>query len=280
LKGWVMMDKACDRCYNPLMRSPRNQAPVEIVCASCDQSAAGPSSQLDSHINTVESSNASISLGGESRSVAEVSTPMTDFSEGLPSPPLPLPPPETEELLHRRAQSDQASAEIGRRLLQGWTMLADECPRSTCYGIPLVRPPRSKDGTISKTKECVVCGTNYNPDGVHREPEVQHHPPTIPSVPSEQMVLLENRGPTEHLGINTPSKPISKPVENPPTTTEDSLTFSSAILTNAIFTLTDQLKSLNSKRPIPYSEMKALAETISALARALQEIQVANKGLY
>jgi len=39
-------------------------------------------------------------------------------------------------------------------------MLADECPRSTCYGIPLVRPPktgRDKD----PRKECVVCGTVY-----------------------------------------------------------------------------------------------------------------------
>jgi len=39
-------------------------------------------------------------------------------------------------------------------------MLADECPRSTCYGIPLVRPPKSgRDKDPSK--ECVVCGTVY-----------------------------------------------------------------------------------------------------------------------
>lgn len=55
---------------------------------------------------------------------------------------------ETEESIRRRQQSDFASSEIGRRLLKGWTMLADECPGSTCYGIPLVRPQtagRDKD---------------------------------------------------------------------------------------------------------------------------------------
>lgn len=55
-------------------------------------------------------------------------------------------------------------------------MLADECPRSTCYGIPLVRPPRAgrdreppkvcscsvttKETNLSQ-QECVVCGTVY-----------------------------------------------------------------------------------------------------------------------
>lgn len=146
-----MTEKACDRCYNPLMRSPRNQVPVEIVCVSCgQQTVAGSSSHPVLHAKTVESNTSSISFEGESQSAAEISTPVTEFSEGLLSPS--LPPLETEEILHRRAQSDQASAEIGRRLLQGWAMLADECPHATCYGIPLVRPPRSKDGTVSKTK--------------------------------------------------------------------------------------------------------------------------------
>ena len=43
----------------------------------------------------------------------------------------------------RREQSDRASSEIGKRLLQGWTMLGDECPSENCYGVPLVRPPRA-----------------------------------------------------------------------------------------------------------------------------------------
>jgi len=48
-------------------------------------------------------------------------------------------------------------------------MLADECPRRTCYGVPLVRPPnagREKD----PRKECVVCGTVY-PAAIEKKPQ-------------------------------------------------------------------------------------------------------------
>ena len=81
------------------------------------------------------------------------STPPTDISSSHPHDPrdegFVLPPP-TEAMLARRAQSDYASAEIGKKLLQGWAMLADECPNSTCYGVPLLRPPRRlTDGNLS-----------------------------------------------------------------------------------------------------------------------------------
>ena len=53
------------------------------------------------------------------------STPATDAS----SPRTPdLRFIETPEIIARREQNDSASAEMGRRLLQGWAMLADECP--------------------------------------------------------------------------------------------------------------------------------------------------------
>lgn len=78
------------------------------------------------------------------------STPPTDLSPPS-SPPFNLPPP-TEETLRRRAQSDHASQEIGNKMLQGWTMLADECPNPTCYGIPLVRAP----GAVQKVCQPVL----------------------------------------------------------------------------------------------------------------------------
>lgn len=70
------------------------------------------------------------------------STPPTDLSSTLSSPTF-APPVETEDMIRRRQQSDQASTEIGKRLLKGWTMLADECPNTRCYGVPLVRPPKT-----------------------------------------------------------------------------------------------------------------------------------------
>lgn len=54
-----------------------------------------------------------------------------------------MPVQDTEDIRRRREQSDRASQEIGNRLLQGWAMLADECPGPTCYGVPLVRPPKA-----------------------------------------------------------------------------------------------------------------------------------------
>lgn len=36
-------------------------------------------------------------------------------------------------------------------MLKGWAMLADECPGSDCYGIPLVRPPKA-GGSIDPRK--------------------------------------------------------------------------------------------------------------------------------
>lgn len=74
--------------------------------------------------------------------ISRSSTPPTEISEALSSPIF-SPPPETAETRRRREQSDRASSEIGKKLLKGWAMLADECPNVTCYGVPLVRPPKS-----------------------------------------------------------------------------------------------------------------------------------------
>jgi len=39
-------------------------------------------------------------------------------------------------------------------------MLAEECPNSTCFGVPLVRPPKVGGGKDSR-KECVICHGVY-----------------------------------------------------------------------------------------------------------------------
>ena len=89
-------------------------------------------------------------------------TPPTEESHGPGSPTFAL-PAETEESIRRRQQSDFASAEIGNRLLKGWAMLADECPRSTCHGIPLVRPPKTgRDKDPRKVCFCEVIMNKAN----------------------------------------------------------------------------------------------------------------------
>lgn len=109
---------------------------------------------------------------------SRASTPPTEFSSTLSSPTF-APPVETAESIRRRQQSDTASAEIGKRLLKGWAMLAEECPNSRCFGVPLVRPPKAGGGKDSKkvhhndtlwiarqlntttSQECVICHGVY-----------------------------------------------------------------------------------------------------------------------
>ncbi|KAF4602160.1 hypothetical protein EYR40_005364 [Pleurotus pulmonarius] len=88
------------------------------------------------------------------------STPPTEVSIRADSPDFEL-PPESEASRRRREQSDRASSEIGKRLLKGWAMLAEECPNVDCYGVPLVRPPNSSPGIKDPRMECVVCTNVY-----------------------------------------------------------------------------------------------------------------------
>ncbi|KAG1755786.1 hypothetical protein EDB19DRAFT_1625498 [Suillus lakei] len=156
IKGWVLTDTTCPSpaCRGvPLMRSPNNGSPVTHFCANCN----GPQQSTSTQSN---SSSADSSSTFESNS--RPSTPPTEMSSALSSPTF-APPIDTEETIRRRQQSDQASAEIGKRLLKGWAMLGEECPNIRCYGIPLVRPPKGGEERDPR-KECVICGTVYVTD--------------------------------------------------------------------------------------------------------------------
>ncbi|EGO00003.1 hypothetical protein SERLA73DRAFT_180361 [Serpula lacrymans var. lacrymans S7.3] len=154
LKGWILTDTSCPTpgCRIPLMRSPNGTTPQTYFCANCD-GFSQPSTSAVSDALSQTSSNSSHSEYNRS------STPPTEVTSALSSPTF-APGVETEEALRRRQQSDFASAEIGKRLLKGWAMLGEECPNIRCYGVPLVRPPRT-GGDRSPLKECVVCGTSY-----------------------------------------------------------------------------------------------------------------------
>ena len=149
-----MTDKSCDTCANPLMRTPRNKRPLQVVCVVCGEQREAIDSSSSPLLtrNILSKDNISSSPTSDTPSVEDVSTPATDISRELPTPEFHLPLMDTEESLRRRAQSDRASTVIGQRLLQGWAMLAEECPRPTCFGIPLIRPPRSGDGSVSKSR--------------------------------------------------------------------------------------------------------------------------------
>ena len=125
------------------MRSPNAQTPVVHFCVSCDGDPSQAPGQPSAQRRPSQISN--VTTASTRRSASRTSTPPTDLPSDIESPPL-HPIVDTDAILRRRQQSDRASAEIGNRLLNGWAMLADECPNPECYGVPLVRPPKPGGG--------------------------------------------------------------------------------------------------------------------------------------
>ncbi|KAJ3785090.1 hypothetical protein GGU10DRAFT_395390 [Lentinula aff. detonsa] len=190
LKGWILTDSPCPQCKNiPLMRSPKNQTPTVHFCANCDGDAqrSGNSSLLSFHhslhlskMYTVVQTSTSPSLTSNSsisprNTHSRSSTPATEISD-VPSSPTFSIPAETPESRRRREQSDRASSEIGNRLLKGWALLGEECVNEDCFGIPLVRPPKSSGENqrvrLQSHKECVICGRLYVGEGELVEAEL------------------------------------------------------------------------------------------------------------
>ncbi|KII94782.1 hypothetical protein PLICRDRAFT_148974 [Plicaturopsis crispa FD-325 SS-3] len=161
LKGWVLTDTTCPNpgCSIPLMRSPAARSPVVHFCANCDGDPATKNAGSVAPTAPQPIPQPSPSVSSSSVAISRTSTPPTELSSTLSSPTF-APPIDTEESLRRRQQSDAASSEIGKRLLKGWAMLADECPNPRCYGVPLVRPPKAGGGRDPR-KECVICSTVY-----------------------------------------------------------------------------------------------------------------------
>jgi len=125
------------------MRSPNGQTPVVHFCVSCDGDPSQAPAQSSAQRRPSQISN--VTTLSTNLSASRTSTPPTDLPSDLESPPL-HPIIDTDAILRRRQQSDRASTEIGNRLLNGWAMLADECPNPECYGVPLVRPPKPGGG--------------------------------------------------------------------------------------------------------------------------------------
>ncbi|KAK7696640.1 hypothetical protein QCA50_001298 [Cerrena zonata] len=172
----------------PLMRTPAAYSTVSWYCASCDSSK----NTLNDTTDTT-SSTSSASVNGSLDHVSRPSTPPTEVSSTFSSPV--FAPVDTEEILRRRQQSDLASVEIGKRMLKGWAMLADECPNSECFGIPLVRPPKAGGGKDPR-KECVICHTIWvnRPNGGPLARQDSSQSETTPIAgPSRQLNLDGNQ---------------------------------------------------------------------------------------
>ncbi|KAF9469121.1 hypothetical protein BDZ94DRAFT_1304250 [Collybia nuda] len=294
LKGWVLTDKSCPTpgCSVPLMRSPSGRTPIIHFCANCDNGTGVP--QPTPTISISDSSSTRNSASQISRS----STPPTEVSSVLSSPVF-APPVETEESIRRREQSDRASQEIGKRLLKGWAMLGDECTNSGCYGVPLVRPPKT-GGEKDPRKVCVICGSVYlteidwdgrerlisaglrpvNPDasGVmgtlnpHENTEVREEPTPIPrNTPAAQLAGTINTSGSfsipgdMHLADNSTQAGG----------VQETLEVSSRALQSTIHTLSAHLSTLSSMNGyiVDPSSIGLTADTIGKVTQALSYVR-------
>ncbi|KAF7331981.1 Sjogrens syndrome scleroderma autoantigen 1 family protein [Mycena kentingensis (nom. inval.)] len=262
LRGWILTDRTCPapHCSVPLMRSPSARTPVLHFCASCDGPPDAPRSRTvqTPALRQPQSSAASTS---SSSHLSRSSTPPTEVTEGSASE-FAL-PPESAESRQRREQSDMASTEIGKRLLKGWAMLADECPN--CFGIPLVRPPNA-GGERDPRKECVLCGRVYvtEVDWAGREALVLEKPAEVtPAIP----VII----PEAQAVPTPPNVPVAVPVvASSPSSLAATLEQSIHGLEDALRSLTGRLTSLTAGQA-DSSSITNVADAISAVVKAIAQ---------
>lgn len=114
---------------------------VDVLAVQMTNSSAQAAQHHPSEEVTPSQATSSPTISSSSHP-SRISTPPTELSSTVSSPTFAL-PVETAESQRRREQSDTASSEIGKRLLKGWAMLAEECSNAGCYGVPLVRPPKA-----------------------------------------------------------------------------------------------------------------------------------------
>lgn len=106
-------------------------------------------------------------------------TPPTPHSRLNTPPPLPptMPAADAQVQAARRAQTDRASALLAQKMLQGWTLLGEECSNESCHSVPLMRRPPvkkpTKDGEeasgtlklVDPRRHCVICQRDYVSEG-------------------------------------------------------------------------------------------------------------------
>ncbi|KAH6914988.1 hypothetical protein BKA70DRAFT_561679 [Coprinopsis sp. MPI-PUGE-AT-0042] len=195
------------------------------------------------------------------------------------------PPPETEESRRRRAQSDRASEELGRRLLRGWAMLGEECPSSGCYGVPLMRPPNKGDER-SPNKECVICGNIYTTDAAGHlvstsAPETSAA--TLPLPSSSRRDTIEQLPTTRSVAPHPdPSKSIHAAAHAPSrgVVSVPLPVLLSETSTSLQFTLGSLSTNLTTLAPSSFQNPEAIsraANAISEVAQALRHVEQLRK---
>jgi uncharacterized Zn finger protein (UPF0148 family) len=135
LQGWTLLAESCpsDGCNVPLVRSGKG----DTYCCSCQV-------HFDAELNPLPPTAAQQAVPkASSSSSASSSQPKQEPSASVNEPMQETSPP---------AKPKDRSQLIADKLLAGWAMLNDVCPRPGCEGVPLVK---SRDGRMW----CVSCDT-------------------------------------------------------------------------------------------------------------------------
>eukprot|EP00981_Chlorochromonas_danica_P012349 scaffold4845_cov159-Ochromonas_danica.AAC.1 len=133
LSGWKMLAICCPLCHMALfskdgeMRCAKCELPVKMETGSCGSHAFPDVETIDEH----------------SESAVVESAPLLTYDEMK------------REYAEKRKRSDTASAKLGQKLLEGWTMMAEYCPGVECAYSPLV----SRDGGLLVI--CPVCEVGF-----------------------------------------------------------------------------------------------------------------------
>ncbi|KAI0773847.1 hypothetical protein C8Q74DRAFT_1316848 [Fomes fomentarius] len=288
LKGWVLTDRICSKCAKvPLMRSPSSAAVELHFCINCDPapstgSVANISAPQPSPSRTPAAPQASaqyaqsVSSTSNSNPLSRSSTPPTEVSHA-PSSPLFAPVMDPIALLRRRQQSDTASAEIGRRMLKGWAMLAEECPSPDCYGVPLVRPPRTGT-TVDPRKECVICGIVYID-----EKDAYGQDQLVPALsPAGTYRPLNGSSVGPSASLSTPldegkagahSEVKGQAATSPRSHTSSALETTARSLEETLIALSARLNSFASASIVDPSSIGQTADAISKVSQALAKVK-------
>ncbi|KAJ1914956.1 hypothetical protein H4219_004555 [Mycoemilia scoparia] len=150
LKRWAMLAEQCniDSCGAPLMRNPETKEPMCVWHHWFEISGEEPEPEAESKSdNTTENDKESIK---DSSSDPKLYNQEYNDHFEVESKPKSV----NSELKKKREQSQKASELIGKKMLQGWSLIDRICPNESCYSIPLVRDQELYE-------HCVICNLVY-----------------------------------------------------------------------------------------------------------------------
>lgn len=156
---------------------------------------------------------------------------------------------ENEEIrMNRREQTDKATALLGEKMLQGWTLLGEECPNTSCFAIPLVQ-------NREKQKYCVNCG-----HFVKHVSDEDFVALSVPEVPAKRL----------------PDKPVVAKEEISRKVSETTATMPCGIhpVTETLYdTLSSLQRQLRDMPPTHIDQVQRLCVCIRECAAAIQKVK-------